>query len=70
VTPRTRLIRVTRPHNPTGTMMPWEDLVELERIGICGSAVDQRLGRAILEERDVWLDRSRERNLRHLGIVS
>lgn len=32
IRPNTRLISVTCPHNPTGTMMPWEDLVKLAEI--------------------------------------
>jgi aspartate/methionine/tyrosine aminotransferase len=140
VTSRTRLISVTCPHNPTGTMLPWDELVRLEQIaaeagcrllvdetyrdltygtpypsaasissrviavsslskaygtpglrlgwlitrdpelqtsflaakeqiGICGSVVDERLGAAVLAERERWLARSRPRNVRHLGIV-
>ena len=32
VTPATRLISVTCPHNPTGTMLSWDELLQLDRI--------------------------------------
>ena len=32
VTPATRLISVTTPHNPTGTMLGWDELERLDRI--------------------------------------
>jgi methionine transaminase len=32
ITPRTRMIMVNSPHNPTGTIMSREDLLELERL--------------------------------------
>ncbi len=140
ISSRTRLISVTCPHNPTGTMLPWEELLQLDRIaadagcrllvdetyrdltygrpypsaasistrviavsslskaygtpglrlgwliatdpelqttflaakeqiGICGSVVDERLGVAVLAERERWLAQSRPRNLERLGIV-
>ncbi len=140
VTPHTRLISVTCPHNPTGTMLSWEELERLariaerhdcmllvdetyrdltygtpyptaasiserviavsslskafgtpglrlgwlitrhqrlletflaakEQIGICGSAVDETLGVAVLEQRNVWLARSRPNNLERRRIV-
>lgn len=140
LTPATRLISVTCPHNPTGTMLAWEDLIRIddiaarhgcrvlvdetyrdlthgapyptaasisprviavsslsksfgtpglrvgwlisqdpalmetflaakEQIGICGSVVDERLGVAVLEERDSWLRKSRPRILGQLQIV-
>lgn len=44
ITPATRLISVTTPHNPTGTMLPWSDLQALdalaERHG-CNLLVDE-----------------------------
>lgn len=140
ITPDTRLISVTCPHNPTGTMLSWDELGQLDRIaerhrcvllvdetyrdltygtpyptaasishrvvavsslskafgtpglrlgwlmaqdqtlmetflaakeqiGICGSVVDERLGIAVLEDRQPLLTTSRARNLRHLQIV-
>jgi aspartate/methionine/tyrosine aminotransferase len=138
--PNTAYISVTCPHNPTGTMMTWDELNQLqtiaekhdcrvlvdetyrdltyttpypsaasissrfisvsslskaygtpgirigwlttrdpelyrlflaakEQIGICGSVVDEALGIAILEERDVWLAHSNKKNLKHLEII-
>ncbi len=32
ITPATRLISVTCPHNPTGTMLSWDELLQLDRI--------------------------------------
>ena len=32
ITPATRLISVTCPHNPTGTMLSWDELLRLDRI--------------------------------------
>ena len=34
ITPRTRLIFVTNPNNPTGTLVPREDILELVKIGL------------------------------------
>lgn len=140
ITPATRLISVTTPHNPTGTVLAWDDLVALEQlaarhgchllvdetyrdltygdppptaasisprviavsslskafgtpglrlgwlitrdpalmetflaakeqIGICGGIIDERLGIAVLEEREAFLSRSRPRNLARRDIV-
>ena len=32
ITPRTRMIIVNSPHNPTGAILSWDDLLELERL--------------------------------------
>lgn len=140
ITTATRLISVTTPHNPTGTVLAWDDLIRLEelaaahgchllvdetyrdlthgepppsaasisarviavsslskafgtpglrtgwiitrdpalqelflaakeQIGICGSAVDERLATAVLAGREEWLARTRPRNLAHLAVV-
>jgi len=140
VHPTTRLISVTSPHNPTGTVLPWETLVALEQlaerqgclllvdetyrdltygdppptaasisprviavsslskafgtpglrlgwlitrdpalmelflaakeqIGICGGIIDERLGVAVLEQRDAFLSRSRPHNRARRDIV-
>lgn len=44
ITPRTKLISVTCPHNPTGTVMQWEELLALEKLAlkhICLLLVDE-----------------------------
>jgi len=37
VRPNTAYISVTCPHNPTGTVMPWEDLIRLQDIAACNN---------------------------------
>jgi len=140
VRPDTAYISVTCPHNPTGTMMSWDDLLRLddiarrhgclvlvdetyrdlsygepyptaasiserfisvsslskaygtpgirtgwlitrnqplyelflaakEQIGICGSVLDEAVGAGVLAQRESWLAKSNQRNLRHRGIV-
>lgn len=40
IQPNTRLVSITCPHNPTGTMMPWDDIVKLaEETGRRGCAL-------------------------------